>query len=110
MDATIKALRPVLPEARLIIEGGPSRPPMEESPLTLLPFQRAQEIAAEMGLALTGRGTGGASDANFTAALGVPTIDGLGAVGDKAHGSGEYVSTPSLSERAALLAALLTRW
>ncbi len=110
MDAAIRALQPVLPGARLLVEGGPSRPPMEESPLTLLPFQRAREIAASLGLTLTAGGTGGASDANFCAALGIPTLDGLGAVGDKAHSSDEYVLIPSLPQRAALLAALLTRW
>ena len=110
MDAAIRALQPVLPGARLLVESGPSRPPMEESPLTLLPFQRAREIAASLGLTLTAGGTGGASDANFCAALGIPTLDGLGAVGDKAHSSDEYVLIPSLPQRAALLAALLTRW
>lgn len=110
MDAAIRALQPVLPGARLLVGGGPSRPPMEESPLTLEPFRRAQEIAAGLGIALTARGTGGASDANFCAALGIPTLDGLGAVGDKSHSSDEYVYVPSLPQRAALLAALLSRW
>jgi glutamate carboxypeptidase len=106
----IDNLQPVLPGARLRIEGGMSRPPMEESPLTLTPFQRAQEIGRELGLALTAGGTGGASDGNFTAALGVPTLDGMGAIGDGAHAVSEYVWISSLPERAALMAALLTRW
>jgi glutamate carboxypeptidase len=106
----IDNLQPVLPGTRLRIEGGLSRPPMEESPLTLVPFQRAQEIGHEIGLALTAGGTGGASDGNFTAALGVPTLDGMGAIGDNAHAVGEYVQISSLPERAALMAALLTRW
>ncbi|HEY75149.1 MAG TPA: M20 family metallopeptidase [Thermoflexia bacterium] len=110
MDETIKGLRPVLPGARLMIEGGPSRPPMEEGPVTLEPFRRAREIGAELGITLTAGGSGGASDGNFTAALGVPTLDGLGPVGDGAHSVDEYVLIPSLPERAALLAALLTRW
>ena len=108
--AAIAALRPVLPGARLTVEGRLSRPPMEESPVTLEPFRRAQEIAVALGLTLTADGTGGASDANFTAAMGVPTLDGLGAVGDGAHSVDEYVLIPSLPERAALLAALLTAW
>lgn len=108
--AAIAALRPVLPGARLTVEGELNRPPMEESPVTLEPFRRAQEIAARMGLTLTADGTGGASDANFTAAMGVPTLDGLGAVGDGAHSVDEYVLIHSLPERAALLAALLTAW
>jgi glutamate carboxypeptidase len=110
MHAAITGIKPVLPGARLVVEGGLRRPPMEASPLTLEPFRRAQEIAAGLGLALTASGSGGASDANFTAALGVPTLDGLGAVGDGAHSPAEYVFIPSLPERAALMAALLAHW
>ena len=110
ISAAIAALQPVLPGARLVVEGGMSRPPMEASPVTLEPFWRAQEIAAGLGLTLTADGTGGASDANFTAALGVPTLDGLGALGDGAHSVDEYIFIPSLAERAALLAALLMEW
>jgi len=108
--AAIESLRSISPAARLAVEGGLSRPPMEESPLTMGPFRRAQAIAADLGMSLTGGSTGGASDANFTAALGVPTLDGLGAVGDGAHSEDEYVLVSSLPERAALLAALLSRW
>lgn len=110
MDAAIRSLRPVLPGARLTVEGGPSRPPMEEGPVTLEPFRRAREIGAELGMTLIAGGSGGASDGNFTAALGIPTLDGLGPIGDGAHSVDEYVLIPSLPERAALLAALLTRW
>ncbi len=110
MDAAIRALRPALPGARLTVTGGLSRPPMEATPTTLEPFQRAQAIGCQLGLALEAGGSGGASDANFTAALGVPTLDGLGAVGDGAHSLDEYVVVSSLPERAALLAALLTNW
>jgi glutamate carboxypeptidase len=109
ISAAIAALQPVLPGARLVVEGGMSRPPMEASPVTLEPFWRAQEIAAGLGLTLTADGTGGASDANFTAAMGIPTLDGLGALGDGAHSVDEYIFIPSLAERAALLAALLWR-
>jgi glutamate carboxypeptidase len=108
--AAIEGIQPVLPGARLIVEGGLSRPPMEKSPLTMEPFRRAQEIAADLGLTLTGQGTGGASDANFAAALGIPTLDGMGAVGDGAHSPEEHVLIPSLAERTALMAALLSRW
>jgi glutamate carboxypeptidase len=110
MVAAFDGLQPVLPGARLTVEGGLSRPPMEESPVTLEPFRRAQEIAVDLGLTLTAGGSGGASDGNFTAAMGMPTLDGLGAVGDGAHSIGEYVLIPSLAERAALMAALLSRW
>jgi len=110
ISAAIAALQPVLPGARLVVEGGMSRPPMEAFPVTLEPFRRAQEIAAGLGLTLTADGTGGASDANFTAAMGIPTLDGLGALGDGAHSVDEYIFIPSLTERAALLAALLMEW
>lgn len=110
ISAAITALQPVLPGARLVVEGGMSRPPMEASPVTLEPFRRAQEIATGLGLTLTADGTGGASDANFTAAMGIPTLDGLGALGDGAHSVDEYIFIPSLAERAALLAALLREW
>jgi glutamate carboxypeptidase len=110
MVAAFDGLQPVVPGARLTVEGGLSRPPMEESPVTLESFRRAQKIAAALGLTLTAGGSGGASDGNFTAAMGVPTLDGLGAVGDGAHSVGEYVLVPSLAERAALMAALLSRW
>ncbi len=110
MDAVIRGLRPVLAGAQLIVEGGLSRPPMEEGPVTLEPFRRAREIGEELGLTLTADGSGGASDGNFSAALGIPTLDGLGAVGDGAHSEDEYILIPSLPERAALLAALLSRW
>jgi glutamate carboxypeptidase len=83
---------------------------MEESPVTLEPFARAKEIAAGLGLTLTGTGTGGGSDGNFTAAMGVPTLDGLGAVGGGGHSVDEFVWIPSLPERTALMAALLSRW
>lgn len=110
IHAAITALCPVIPGARLMVEGGMNRPPMELSPVTLEPFRRAQAIAAGLGLALTADGTGGASDANFTAAMGIPTLDGLGARGDGAHSTDEHIFIPSLTERAALLAALLVEW
>ncbi|MCP4539974.1 MAG: M20 family metallopeptidase [Chloroflexi bacterium] len=108
--AAIEGLQPTLTGARLIIEGGMIRPPMEKSPVTMEPFRRTQEIGTSLGLALTAGGTGGASDANLTAALGIPTLDGLGAVGDGAHSLNEHVLISSLPERTALMAALLTRW
>ena len=110
ITAAFEGLQPVLPGARLIVEGGLNRPPMEDSDVTRGPFNRACEIGAELGMALTGRGTGGGSDGNFTAAIGVPTLDGLGAEGGGAHTEGEYIVIDSLPRRAALMAALLSRW
>jgi glutamate carboxypeptidase len=72
-------------------------------------FDLAREVAADLGLDLAEGGTGGGSDGNFTAALGVPTLDGLGALGDGAHALHEHVETASLATRAALIAGLLDR-
>jgi glutamate carboxypeptidase len=91
----------------LRVEGGINRPPMERSAGTVKLFQRAQRLAAEIGLDLQEAATGGGSDGNFTAAIGVPTLDGMGAVGGGAHSPGEYVVAGHLVERTALLAAML---
>jgi len=88
------------------VRGGFSRAPLEHKISATL-FQRAALLAKRMGLTI-GEGTaGGGSDGNLTAALDVPTLDGLGAVGDGAHSPGEYVIARTMPQRAALLAALL---
>jgi glutamate carboxypeptidase len=93
---------------RLEVECLHERGPLERTASTDL-FARAQRIASELGLlALQGAEVGGASDGNFTAALGTPTLDGLGAVGAGAHAEGEHVIVEKMSERAALVAALVT--
>ena len=91
----------------LRVEGGINRPPMERSAGTVALFQQAQRLAAEVGLDLQEASTGGGSDGNFTAALGVPTLDGMGAVGGGAHSPGEYVVAAHLVERTALLAGMI---
>ncbi|HJP76163.1 MAG TPA: M20 family metallopeptidase [Pseudonocardiaceae bacterium] len=107
VDKAMRALTPLLPGARLTVAGGPNRPPLEESASAAL-FQRAQRLATELGLPpLTGVAVGGASDGNFTAGLGVPTLDGLGAVGGGAHADDEHVLVDDLPGRTALVAALL---
>ncbi|HEX4222364.1 MAG TPA: M20 family metallopeptidase [Pseudonocardiaceae bacterium] len=107
VDKGIRALTPVLPGARLTVSGGPNRPPLEESASAAL-FDRARRIAADLGLpALTGVAVGGASDGNFTAGIGVPTLDGLGASGGGAHADDEHVLLDELPGRTALVAALL---
>jgi len=73
-------------------------------------FEHAKEIGAGIGLDLKDGGTGGGSDANFVAPLGIPVLDGLGAIGAGAHTLKEHIVTESLAERTALLAALLTDW
>jgi len=107
LERKFHALRPILRGAKLEIRGGFSRPPMESKNSTAL-FGTARKLAGEMGIALGEAFVGGGSDGNFTAALGVPTLDGLGAVGDGAHSPNEHVVIRALPERAALLAGLLT--
>ncbi len=109
IDRTMRALTARTPGARLEVTGGFNRPPMERSPGVVRLFELARAAAAEMGLALEEGATGGGSDGNFTAALGVPTLDGLGAVGDGAHALHEHVEVARLTERAALLAGLIER-
>lgn len=105
----MRALRPILKGARLEVRGGINRPPMERTPGVAALYRTARQIAAEMGLELGEASTGGGSDGNFTAALGIPTLDGLGAVGEGAHSAHENIVIRALPERAALVAALLSR-
>jgi glutamate carboxypeptidase len=107
VDRAVHALRPVLAGARLEITGGPNRPPLTSHASASL-FERAVRVAAEQGLGpLTGTSVGGASDGNFTAGVGTPTLDGLGAVGGGAHAEDEHVVVAELVPRARLLTALL---
>lgn len=91
----------------LDVEGGMNRPPMERSRATVALFQGAQELAAGLGFCLEEAATGGGSDGNFTAAMGVPTLDGMGAVGEGAHASHESVLLKDLVPRTALLAEMI---
>lgn len=109
LDARMRALRPFDARCRLEISGGLNRPPMERSPGTVELFRLARWLAAEMGIRLEESMSGGGSDGNFTAALGVPTLDGLGAVGEGAHAENESVLIERLPERVALVAGLLER-
>jgi len=103
----IRALRPRLPGATLHIRGGINRPPMERTSDTARLFEIAREIGEKLGIRIEEGSTGGASDGNFTAAMGTPTLDGLGPIGDGAHSLEEYVEISSLPERAALIAGLI---
>lgn len=107
IERKLQNLRPILKGARVDVRISPSRPPLERTAGVQELFRHAQGIAAEIGIALGETATGGGSDGNFTAALGVPTLDGLGAVGDGAHSPLEHVEIRALPERAALLAGLL---
>jgi glutamate carboxypeptidase len=106
LEKKFRALRPILRGAKLEVRGGFNRPPMERKTSAAL-YARATALAKEVGLNLGEAVVGGGSDGNFTAALGVPTLDGLGAVGEGAHSPNEYVVIRSLPERAVLLAGLL---
>jgi glutamate carboxypeptidase len=103
------ALKPVDPRCRLTVTGGINRPPMERSRGTVKLFRQAQALAAELGFVLNEAATGGGSDGNFTAALGIPTLDGMGAVGEGAHARHESILLEYLAPRTALLAAMLIR-
>lgn len=108
--AKMQALRPVLEGASLEVRGGLNRPPMPRDAVMVAAFQKAQGIAARLGLKVGEGSTGGGSDANFIAPLGIPVLDGLGPEGDGQHSNQEYIQIASLPERAALLAALLSEW
>jgi glutamate carboxypeptidase len=107
LDAAIRALRPVHPAVHLEIRGGVDRPPLERSADVVRLYERAAATAATLGRDLGEGAAGGGSDGNFTAALGVPTLDGLGPRGDGAHALHEHVLIDDLTWRAAFLAGLL---
>lgn len=107
IERTLHALRPVLRGARLEVRGGFNRPPLERTAAVQKLFRHAQTLMREAGMPLGEASTGGGSDGNLTAALGIPTLDGLGAVGDGAHSPREHIVIRKLPERAALLAGLL---
>jgi glutamate carboxypeptidase len=107
LERKFRALRPILRGAKLEIRGGFNRPPMEKKMSAAL-YVKTRALAGEMGITLGEAFVGGGSDGNFTAALGVPTLDGLGAIGEGAHSPGENLVVRALPERAALLAGLLT--
>lgn len=107
VDREVRALQPVLDEAQVRVTGGINRPPLDAVSSAAL-YGLVKELAAELGLPeLTEAAVGGASDGNYTAGLGVPTLDGLGAVGGGAHADHEHVLVEELPKRTALLAALV---
>jgi glutamate carboxypeptidase len=106
IENRLHALQPILRGARLEVRGGFDRAPLERKSSGAL-FAHAKSLAAQMGLPLGECTAGGGSDGNFTAALGIPTLDGLGAVGDGAHSISEHILIDTVPARAALLAALL---
>ena len=103
----LQSLKPFHPQASIGLTGGFNRPPMERNEGGARLFERVREVGRLLGLELGQGATGGGSDGNFTAAVGTPTIDGLGMPGDGAHSINEHIFIESLPERAALLALIL---
>jgi glutamate carboxypeptidase len=109
IEKKMMALRPKNRHCKIEVEGGMNRPPMERSKGVLKLYGMARDIASEIGFPLKEEGTGGGSDGNFTAALGIPTLDGLGGVGEGAHAAHESILLDELPRRTALLAGLIQR-
>jgi len=107
IEKRFAGLKSVDPRCVLTVTGGINRPPMERTQGTVKLYQKARGLAAELGFSLDEASTGGASDGNFTSALGVPTLDGMGAVGEGAHAKHESVVIEHLALRTALLAGML---
>jgi glutamate carboxypeptidase len=103
----LEALKARDPRCTLRLTGGLNRPPMERTEGTAALITQAKVLAAGLGFALEEAATGGGSDGNFTSALGVPTLDGMGAIGNGAHAENESIRIDSLVSRTALLAAMI---
>jgi glutamate carboxypeptidase len=107
LEQKFAALKPFNPQCSIEISGGMNRPPMERTEGTVRLFELAREIGAGIGWVPQESSTGGGSDGNFTSALGIPTLDGLGALGEGAHASNESIVISELPQRTALLAGLV---
>jgi glutamate carboxypeptidase len=108
LDRKFRSLKPFDKRCTLELSGGLNRPPMERSKGVVALFTLARDLARDLGVDLEESSTGGGSDGNFTAALGIPTLDGLGAVGEGAHASHESILINRIADRVALLAKLVT--
>ena len=108
--AALKELKPAFPETSITVTAELNRPPMPFDTTMRTTFEKARSIASTSGMELKAGGSGGGSDANFVAPLGVPVLDGLGTVGADYHSEREWIYTHSLTERAALVAALISEW
>ena len=107
IEKKFQALKPFDRQASLWVEGSLRRPPMERTAATVKLFRLAQDLAQDLGVELGEAQVGGGSDGNFTAALGVPTLDGLGGVGEGAHALHESILINRIPDRIALLAKLI---
>jgi glutamate carboxypeptidase len=107
IDRKMRSLKPINRKCKLSLSGGVDRPPMERTKAVAELFRIASELANKLGWKLQEAAVGGGSDGNLTAALGIPTLDGLGGVGDGAHATHEFITTEELPKRAALVAGLI---
>jgi len=110
ISTAMQALKPFLDGTSLKVTGGLNRPPMLFSDTIKATFEKVKAIAANENIELKASGTGGASDANFVAPLGIPVLDGLGPAGGEYHSEREFIFRDNLSERVKLLAAILREW
>ena len=109
VQRTLRGLKPQVAGARVEVTGGFARPPLERTADVVKLFEIAKSVAAEIGVTLEEGSAGGGSDGNFTAAIGIPTLDGFGAIGDGAHALHEHVEIDALVPRAATIAGVLDR-
>jgi glutamate carboxypeptidase len=107
LERKFRTLKPFDRRCTIEVTGGLNRPPMERSPGIVKLFRMAQALGREIGVEVEESLTGGGSDGNFTAALGIPTLDGLGAVGEGAHAANESILIDRIADRTALLAKLI---
>jgi len=110
VSAAMQSLKPITPDTTLEISGGLNRPPMPFDTLMKATFEKASGIAGSIGQQIKAGGSGGGSDGNFVAPLGIPLLDGMGTYGEGLHSEREYIFSCSLPERAALTAALIKAW
>ena len=109
VEKTLNGLKPLIPGTSIQLTGGFSRPPFERTEEVVALYELAKAVASELDYDLGEGPTGGASDGNLTASLGIPTLDGLGAIGAGAHALHENVEIAELPWRAALVAGLIDR-
>ena len=107
LERKFTALKAADKRCTISVTGGINRPPMERTRGTVKLYRQARELAAELGFVLEEAATGGGSDGNFTSALGIPTLDGMGAVGEGAHARHESIVLEHIAPRTALLASML---
>jgi len=110
LEEQMRNLKPVLDGTSIEVSGSLNRPPMPFNDTMKAAFEKAKSIAARIGMDLKASGTGGGSDANFVAPLGIPVLDGLGAVGEGPHSEREFIFADSLFEHSQLVSRLLTDW